>query len=40
MIDVRRALLAATQLLGERVDAEVLLLHVLGKPRSWLVAHA
>ena len=40
MIDVRRALLAATQRLGERIDAEILLLHVLGKPRSWLIAHA
>lgn len=40
MIDVRHALLAATQRLGERIDAEILLLHVLGKPRSWLIAHA
>lgn len=30
----------ATHTLGERVDAELLLLHVLGKPRSWLFAHA
>jgi release factor glutamine methyltransferase len=40
MTDVRTALLAATQRLGERIDAEALLLHVLGKPRSWLIAHA
>jgi release factor glutamine methyltransferase len=40
MIDVRSALLAATEHLGERIDAEILLLHVLGKPRSWLIAHA
>jgi release factor glutamine methyltransferase len=40
MTDVRVALLAATQRLGERIDAEILLLHVLGKPRSWLIAHA
>ena len=40
MPDVRSVLAAATQRLGERVDAEVLLLHVLGKPRSWLIAHA
>ncbi len=31
---------AAVERLGDRVDAEVLLLHVLDKPRSWLVAHA
>jgi release factor glutamine methyltransferase len=40
MTDVRSAILAATQRLGERIDAEILLLHVLGKPRSWLIAHA
>ena len=40
MTDVRGALIAATQRLGERIDAEILLLHVLGKPRSWLIAHA
>jgi release factor glutamine methyltransferase len=40
MNDVRSTLLAATQRLGERIDAEILLLHVLGKPRSWLIAHA
>jgi release factor glutamine methyltransferase len=40
MADVRRVLAAATQRLGDRVDAEVLLLHVLDKPRSWLFAHA
>jgi release factor glutamine methyltransferase len=40
MPDVRSLLAAATQRLGERIDAEVLLLHVLDKPRSWLFAHA
>lgn len=40
MPDVRRLLADATQRLGERVDAELLLLHVLDKPRSWLIAHA
>ena len=38
--DVRGLLAAATQRLGERLDAELLLLHALGKPRSWLFAHA
>ena len=40
MSDVRATLAAATARLGERADAEALLLHVLGKPRSWLFAHA
>ncbi|MGC1547607.1 MAG: peptide chain release factor N(5)-glutamine methyltransferase [Rhodanobacter sp.] len=40
MSDVRSLLTAGTQRLGERVDAEALLVHVLGKPRSWLIAHA
>lgn len=40
MPDLRTALAVATQRLGERVDAEWLLLHVLAKPRSWLIAHA
>lgn len=39
MPDVRGALAAATRRLGERLDAELLLLHVIGKPRSWLFAH-
>ncbi len=39
MADVRSVLAAATQRLGDRIDAEALLLHVLGKPRSWLIAH-
>lgn len=39
MPDVRNVLIAATQQLGERLDAELLLLHVLQKPRSWLFAH-
>lgn len=40
MPDVRSTLDAATQRLGERVDAELLLLHVLLQPRSWLFTHA
>lgn len=40
MTDVRSALAAATQRIGERADAEALLLHTLGKPRSWLYSHA
>jgi release factor glutamine methyltransferase len=40
MPDVREALAAATQRLGDRAEAELLLLHVLRKPRSWLFAHA
>lgn len=39
MPDVRHMLAAATQQLGERLDAELLLLHVVHKPRSWLFAH-
>jgi release factor glutamine methyltransferase len=40
MPDVRHMLAAATQQLGERLDAELLLLHVVNKPRSWLFTHA
>jgi release factor glutamine methyltransferase len=40
MPDVRHMLAAATQQLGERLDAELLLLHVVKKPRSWLFTHA
>lgn len=40
MPDVRSALAEATRRLGDRVDAEVLLAYALGKPRSWLIAHA
>jgi release factor glutamine methyltransferase len=40
MSEVRDALAAATRRLGERADAELLLLHVLHKPRSWLFTHA
>lgn len=39
MPDLRHTLAAATRRLGDRADAEVLLLHVLAKPRSWLFAH-
>ena len=40
MPDVRAMLAAATQQLGERLDAELLLLHIVQKPRSWLFTHA
>ncbi|MBE1160484.1 peptide chain release factor N(5)-glutamine methyltransferase [Dyella acidiphila] len=40
MHKVRDVLQAATQQLGDRVDAEVLLAYALSKPRSWLIAHA
>lgn len=40
MPDIRSMLAAAGERLGERVDAELLLLHVLQKPRSWLFTHA
>ena len=40
MAELRRVLAAATEQLGERVDAELLLLHVLQQPRSWLYTHA
>ena len=40
MADVRTLLVAVTARLGERADAEALLLHVLGQSRSWLFAHA
>lgn len=40
MPDVRRALAAAAARVGERVDAELLLLHLIDQPRSWLIAHA
>jgi release factor glutamine methyltransferase len=37
---VRGMLAAATGRLGERVDAELLLLHILQRPSSWLYTHA
>ena len=40
MPDVRRALVAATARVGERIDAELLLLHLIDQPRSWLIGHA
>ncbi|MFC5743833.1 peptide chain release factor N(5)-glutamine methyltransferase [Dyella tabacisoli] len=40
MTELHQALAAASKRLDERVDAEVLLAHVVGKPRSWLIAHA
>lgn len=40
MSEVRAWLAAATARLGERIEAEMLLLHVLHKPRSWLFAHS
>ena len=40
MADVQGALAIATHRLGARSEAELLLLHLLGRPRSWLFAHA
>jgi release factor glutamine methyltransferase len=40
MPDVRNMLAAATQQLGDRAEAELLLLHVVKQPRSWLFTHA
>jgi release factor glutamine methyltransferase len=40
MPDIRGMLAAAVARLGERTDAELLLLHVLRQPRGWLFAHA
>ncbi len=40
MPDVRGMLAAATARLGERVDAELLLLHIMQRPGSWLYTHA
>ncbi len=40
MPDVRSTLADAVMRLGERADAELLLLHVLRQPRSWLFTHA
>lgn len=40
MMDVRHLLAEAARRIGERTDAEMLLLHLVRKPRSWLIAHA
>jgi release factor glutamine methyltransferase len=40
MTQVRTLLSGAAVRLGERGDADILLAHLLGKPRSWLIAHA
>ncbi|HET6552326.1 MAG TPA: peptide chain release factor N(5)-glutamine methyltransferase [Dyella sp.] len=40
MTEVRDALARAANELGDRLEAEVLLVHVLGRMRSWLIAHA
>jgi len=40
MPDVRGQLASAAARLGERAEAEILLVHVLGKPRGWPIAHA
>jgi release factor glutamine methyltransferase len=40
MAEVREVLAGAAARLGDRLEAELLLVHVLGKPRSWLIAHA
>lgn len=40
MTTVRESLRDAAKRLGDRADAEWLLLHALAQPRSWLFAHA
>lgn len=40
MPDVKSALAAAAVRVGERLDAELLLLHLVDQSRSWLIAHA
>jgi release factor glutamine methyltransferase len=40
MPDVRHLLADATQRLGDRAEAELLLLHAVQQPRSWLFTHA
>lgn len=40
MADVRSVLTDAMRRLDQSVDAEMLLLHALGKSRSWFIAHA
>lgn len=40
MAEVRELLADAARTLGDRLEAELLLVHVLNKPRSWLIAHA
>jgi release factor glutamine methyltransferase len=40
MAEVREAILDAARVLGDRLEAELLLVHTLGKSRSWLIAHA
>jgi len=38
--EVRQVIADAAHALGDRLEAELLLVHALGKPRSWLIAHA
>ena len=40
MAEVRDVIADAARTLGDRLEAELLLVHVLDKPRSWLIAHA
>ena len=40
MPDLGEMLSSASRALGDRADAEALLLHVLQRPRSWLFTHA
>ncbi|WP_109124082.1 peptide chain release factor N(5)-glutamine methyltransferase [Dyella sp. C11] len=40
MAEVRETIAQAARELGDRLEAELLLVHVLDKPRSWLIAHA
>ena len=39
MAEVRQLLSEAALQLGDRLEAELLLVHVLDRPRSWLIAH-
>ena len=40
MAEVRELIADAARVLGDRLEAELLLVHMLGKTRSWLFAHA
>lgn len=40
MIDIQRAILQGIEVLHERIDAEILLAHILGESRTYLYGHA
>ncbi|HET6804891.1 MAG TPA: peptide chain release factor N(5)-glutamine methyltransferase [Frateuria sp.] len=40
MPEIRQLLSEAATRLGDRAEADILLAHALGRPRSWLIAHA